>query len=93
MSVQGAGGGVTVGGTAAQLTSTSRQLKVGTQIEIDPGNTGTVAVGFASTVTITTGYVLGAAGTVFIPASVCDDPSLIYVIGSASGQVVGFLCG
>ncbi len=80
-----------VGTSAVQLTAAIAHLGKGVQIKADAANSGTVYVG-GSTVTAdaadaTDGFPLSAGEGLLVPV---DDPSKVYLIGSAAGQKVFF---
>jgi len=80
-------------GTAAKVTTRSYELHAGCAIKAAAGNTGTVFVGFRSTLTAgtaasTDGYPL-AAGEEF-PFAVAD-PSELYQVADAASQDIYIL--
>lgn len=84
-------GSETVGTTAVNLPSKSCQT--GVWVVSDPGNTGTIYVGSASTVTgngtdATDGFALAAGGSIFLPVVNAD---AVWVISDLAAQEVGFL--
>jgi hypothetical protein len=81
-----------IGTSAAPLTSVSSHAPRGVQIKAAIGNTGTVYVGnsdvTANAADATDGFPLVGGEALFVPV---NDPSKVYVIGSASGQTVFYL--
>ncbi len=83
-----------IGTTAVQLKSTlpGWPVRKGVQIKADAGNSGTVYIGLSDVtkgdVAATDGFPLAAGEGLFVP---CNDITLIYAIGSASGQKVYYL--
>lgn len=81
-----------IGTSAVRLTNASSHTPRGVQIKAAIGNTGTVYVGnsdvTANAADATDGFPLVGGEALFVPI---DDPSKVYVIGSASGQVVFYL--
>jgi hypothetical protein len=78
-----------VGTTAVQLTTAAAHQSKGVQLKADAANSGTVYVGnsnvTAGTTDATDGFPLAGGEGLFVPV---DDPSKVYVIGSAAGQNV-----
>jgi hypothetical protein len=78
-----------IGATALQLTSSPTSCQSGVLIRADKANTGTVYVGpaavTAGTADATDGFPLAAGDIIFIPVV---DASLVFAIGSATGQRV-----
>jgi len=82
-------GQTTIGTTAGQLSTNTRSLAGGRiLIKAHAANTGFIYVGFVPGVATTTGYQLDAGEEVEVPAA---SESIIYIIGSAAGQVVSYL--
>jgi hypothetical protein len=81
-----------IGATAVRLTTTSLHATRGVQLKAAATNTGTLYVGnsdvTAGTVEATDGFPLTAGEALFVPV---DDPSKVYLIGSAAGQAVHYL--
>jgi hypothetical protein len=81
-----------IGTTAVQLTTTSVHAPRGVQMKAAVSNSGTVYVGnsdvTAGAADATDGFPLGAGDALFVPI---DDPSKIYLVGTAAGQVVYFV--
>jgi hypothetical protein len=81
-----------IGTTAVQLTTTSAHAPRGVQIKASVANSGTVYVGnsdvTAGSADATDGFPLGAGDALFLPI---DDPSKVYLVGSAAGQIVFFV--
>lgn len=78
--------------TAVQLTTTSYKLKNGITILAASGNSGSVAIGYSSGITAsgasTDGFPLSAGAGITVQI---DNANKIWVIGSASGQVVNWI--
>lgn len=78
--------------TAVQLTTTSSKLKNSITILASSGNSGSVAIGYSSGITAsgasTDGFPLSAGAGVTVQI---DNINKIWVIGSASGQVVNWI--
>lgn len=77
-------------GTASQLLAPpppnqDQRAGSGVLVKALKGNTGTIYVG-GSTVTAANGYPLEAGESEYFPV---DDPSRLWVIASAAGQIVG----
>ena len=86
------GSKASIGGTALQLTTSEAPLRNGLLVRAATTNSGTVYVG-GSTVTAdsaaaTDGFPLLAGESVKVEA---DKASLVYAIGSATGQKVFFI--
>jgi hypothetical protein len=81
-----------IGTSAVKLTNTSMHAPRGVQIKASLANSGTVYVGnsdvTANAADATDGFPLAAGEALFVSV---NDPSKVYVIGSASGQTVFFL--
>lgn len=88
-----------IGASAVQLISTATPFAVGLVVKAAAANTGKVYVAPSSAVTAnsadaTDGYELSAGETLFISPgemkslSLAADASLVYVIGSTTGQKV-----
>jgi hypothetical protein len=81
-----------IGTSAVQLTTTSMHAPRGVQIKAALANSGTVYVGnsdvTAGAADATDGFPLAPGEALFVPI---DDPSKVYVVGTAAGQVVHFL--
>lgn len=73
---------------AEQLTTISMPAYMYVLVEAAAGNGGTVYVGHSSAVSASNGWPLAAGENVQIPV---DDPSKIWVIGSADNQAVKWL--
>lgn len=84
----------TVGATAVSLTGgVAAGAKYGTQLKAAAANSGKVYVGYSNAVTAggtdaTDGMELSAGEAFFVPARLAGDAKNVWVIGSASGQVV-----
>jgi hypothetical protein len=83
----------TIGATAGQLDSSTAAVTSGVQLKAAAANSGTVYVGYASSVTAnsavaTDGFPLAAGETYFVPKSKASTPAGIYVIASAADQNV-----
>lgn len=78
----------TVGTTAAQFNSNSRDLLSGVVVKAAAGNASVVYVGFHSGITAdtasTAGYPLAAGESVAMPI---DDLSDLWAIGGSAGQI------
>ena len=79
-----------IGTTAVQLTAVSSTITQGVQLKAANSNSGSIYIGSLSGVTngsidATDGFELAAGESLFVPI---DDPSKIYVIGSATGKKV-----
>lgn len=74
-------------GTAAKITTTSSTAGTGVVIKALRANTGIVYVG-ATGITTGTGFFLESGDSVSMQ---CSDPSRIFAIGSAGGQVCSVL--
>jgi hypothetical protein len=95
------GANVTVGTSAAVLTATSKVVQRGWSVKAHGGNSGTVYVGLAGTITAgsdtSSGWPLAAGEEVFLPAALFVDAglacdiSLVYAIASATSQKVSWL--
>lgn len=84
---------MTVGGTATVLAATAPATVRGTQVKAADGNSGKVYVGYSNAVTAggtdaTDGMELGAGQAFFVHREKAASAAAIWVIGSASGQVV-----
>lgn len=81
-----------IGTSAVQLMATSTHAPRGVQIKAALTNSGTLYVGnsdvTAGAADATDGFPLAPGDALFIPV---DDPSKVYLIGSAIGQVAHFL--
>lgn len=81
----------TVDSTAAALSATSVATPRGVQLKARDDNAGTIAIGFASTVTVdadatTDGFTLTAGQGLFVPPSRASDLTAIYGIASVDSQ-------
>lgn len=78
-----------IGASALQLTSTSSRVSKGVVVKAAVGNSGKVYVGLsnvtADSADATDGFELAAGESI---AMEIDDPSKVYVIGSAASQKV-----
>lgn len=86
-----------IGTSAVQVISTSTVLDYGISIKASASNTGKVYVGIASGVTAssadaTDGYELSLGEEIFIPKAMVANANMVYVIGSAAGQKVFYIC-
>lgn len=85
-------GQVDVGSTAAQLSTSSRDLKWGVEVFADADNSNAIWVGYSSNITAgggeTSGVKIPAGKSQFIPAA---SLSRVYVISDASSQSVTYL--
>lgn len=84
-----------IGGTAAQLTTTSIKLYNGLTVFASGSNGGVVAVAANSGITYNTdpandGFPLVAGASIFLPI---NDPSKVYVVASTNGNVVYWVGG
>lgn len=82
-------GNGTVGTDAAQVYANSIEVLKHVTVHADSGNSGTIKVG-ASASQASTGYVLNAGDST--PPIFVNDLSLIWVVGSGSGQNFSFIC-
>lgn len=82
-----AGANADIDQVAEQLTTSSFAVRKYVYIKANAGNTGDVYVGLAG-VSASNGYPLDAGEEVKIPV---DDPSKIWVIGSADNQGVKWI--
>jgi hypothetical protein len=85
---RGRTGRKTIGATATQITTSTASLISGVHIRAAGANTGTIYVGFASTVTAdgadaTSGFPLNANDGLFVPV---EKMSELWLIGSAASQ-------
>ena len=78
---------LTVGTTPVQLLNSTHSKWASVSIQADPTNTGTVFVGDSLVSTTRYSRVLNAGDWITISGSAVD-PSKVYVLGSAAGQVV-----
>lgn len=83
-------GQTTVGNTAVQVLNTSSPLQYGVKIKASNANGGYVYIGFANTVTITTGLELAAGQCEFIGAQMCANLNALYLISNAASQSISF---
>ena len=78
-----------IGTTAVQLVAASSHLATGVQLKAPQSNSGVVYVGTAGVTAdaadATDGFPLAGGEGLFVPI---DDPSKLYVRGSAAGQKV-----
>ena len=79
---------LTVGTSKQVLSSTIKNTSRGISLKADSANTGVIYVGKVD-VTTSSGYPLGQNEVILLPI---DNPSLVYVIGSASGQKLYVIC-
>lgn len=80
-------GHIQIDQVAVQLTPLAFKFTHGVTVKADAGNTGFVYVGDAA-VSATNGFQLDGGEDVFIAV---DDPSKIYIIGSADNQDVSWI--
>lgn len=80
-------GHIQIDQTAVALTDLAFKFSYGVTVKADAGNTGFVYVGDAS-VSATNGFQLDGGEEVFLAV---DDPSKIYIIGSADNQDVSWI--
>jgi hypothetical protein len=81
-----------IGTTAVPLTTISVHAARGVQLKAASANTGTVYVGnsdvTADSADATDGFPLAPGEGLFLPV---EDPTRVYVVGSAAGQKVFFV--
>lgn len=87
---------VVVGASAVQLSSTDTTAPRGVLVKAREGNSGTIAVGFSSDVTVnsaaaTDGMPLAAGASLFIPPSRASNLASVWVIATASSQNLDYL--
>lgn len=81
-------------GTASQLAAGGPAANEGITILASSANTGTIYVGYASTITAdaadgTDGFPLAAGASIFLPARKVED---VWVIASTGTQKAWFIC-
>ena len=89
-------GSTSVGTTAVQLTVTDTPLNYGVWVKAAGANTQKVAVGFSNAVTVaataaTDGYELGAGQELFVPKTLADNLTDVWVIAGGASQRVTWL--
>ena len=81
-----------IGTSAVAAVGSATPLDYGVVVKALAGNSGTVYVGFDSSVTSSTGFPLAAGEVMFfeVAALAGRDLAALYLIGSASGQAAAY---